>query len=111
MTDSANLQLFLWFVAAVATITVLGSILLGRGIVVRYLIAMVFAAIGALVATLFISSAVAGYVTSRMTFESPDGVEFVHATVWLGVNVGSLLLGWLIGWFLSWPVVRRRKVI
>lgn len=111
MANTPNLELLLWFVAGVATVTVLAATMLGRGVIVRYVTAMVFAAVGALVATLFISTPVASYITSRMTFESPDGVEFVHALAWIGVNAASLVVGWLAGWFLSWPLARGRKPV
>ncbi|MEM7778583.1 MAG: hypothetical protein AAF732_23645 [Pseudomonadota bacterium] len=111
MSEAPNTVLALWLVVGVATATVLYAIWAGRGVAVRYILAMVFACVGALVATLFISSAVASYVTSNMTFDSPDGVELIHALVWLGVNGGALVLGWIIGWFLSGPIVRRRKSI
>jgi vancomycin permeability regulator SanA len=67
----------------------------------RYLIAMVFATVGAAGATVFISARVASWVVARHTFDSPDEVATLHALVFMAVNVLGLAIGWSIGWWLG----------
>ncbi len=67
----------------------------------RYVVAMVFAFIGATLATLFLGSSVANWVVARMTFESPDDADNLHMLVFIATNVGGLLLGWLVGWVIG----------
>jgi hypothetical protein len=67
----------------------------------RYLIAMIFAIVGAAAATVFISSRVATWIVSRQTFDSPDEVANLHALVFMAVNILGLVTGWTIGWWLG----------
>ncbi|MEL6297105.1 MAG: hypothetical protein AAFQ45_00910 [Pseudomonadota bacterium] len=99
----------LWGVAAGVSALVLYTIWAGEGAVVRYLLAMLLAGVSALLATLFISSPVATWVTNRMTFESPDGAADVHTYTFLGVNIAALVIGWSAGWLLSRNVAAMRN--
>ncbi len=67
----------------------------------RYLIAMIFAIIGAGATTLLISSPIASWVVDKFTFESPDTVADLHSAVFMGVNIIGLAIGWTIGWWLG----------
>jgi membrane associated rhomboid family serine protease len=67
----------------------------------RYVIAMVFAFIGAAFATLFLGSSVADWVVGRLSFESPDEADNLHMLVFIGTNVAGLLVGWLMGWIIG----------
>ena len=64
----------------------------------RYVVAMVFAVIGAALATIFLSSQVADWVVARQTFESSDAVENLHMLVFMASNAAGLVIGWLVGW-------------
>jgi hypothetical protein len=67
----------------------------------RYVVAMVFAVIGAALAAVFLSSQVADWVTARQTFESPDEADTLHMAMYMASNVGGLIVGWLVGWTLG----------
>ena len=64
----------------------------------RYVVAMVFAVIGAGLAAVFLSSQVADWVVSHQAFDSPDDADSLHMAVYMASNVGGLIVGWLIGW-------------
>jgi vancomycin permeability regulator SanA len=64
----------------------------------RYLAAMVAAALMALLATLFVSSPVASFVVRQFAFDNPDSVADLHAAVFMGLNLAALALGWVVGW-------------
>ncbi len=67
----------------------------------RYVVAMVFAVIGAALAAVFLSSQVSDWVVARQTFESPDEADSLHMAVYMASNVGGLILGWLVGWIIG----------
>ncbi len=67
----------------------------------RYVISMVVAIAFALIATIFISSRLATWVVSGMTFESPDDVANLHALIFMTGNFAALILGWMVGWVLA----------
>ena len=67
----------------------------------RYVVAMVFAFIGAALAIIFLSSSVADWVVARQTFESSDDAENLHMLVFIGSNVVALLIGWMVGWVIG----------
>jgi hypothetical protein len=67
----------------------------------RYLVAMIFAVIGAALAILFVSSQVADWVVAHRAFESSDDAENLHMLVFIACNFGGLVLGWLVGWVIA----------
>ena len=67
----------------------------------RYVVAMVFAVVGAGLAAVFLSSQVADWVVLRMAFESPDDADSMHMAVYMAGNVTGLVLGWLVGWIIA----------
>ncbi len=67
----------------------------------RYVVAMVFAVIGAALAAVFLSSQAADWVVARQTFESPDDADSLHMLAYMGSNVAGLIVGWLVGWVIS----------
>ena len=69
----------------------------------RYVIAMIFAAVGFMLAACFVSSPAADWVVNRLSFESPDDADNLHMLVWIASNVGGMILGWLAGWVVGSP--------
>ena len=67
----------------------------------RYVVAMVFAFIGAALAIIFLSSSVADWVVGHMSFESPDGADNLHMLAFIGSNIVALLVGWMVGWVIG----------
>lgn len=67
----------------------------------RYLIAMIFAIVGAGATTVFVSSPIASLAVSKLAFESPDEVADLHSLIFMGVNLLGLAVGWTIGWWLG----------
>lgn len=103
-------DLIVWGGAGALVVVVLGAILITRGPMLRYILAMAFASSSALSATLFLANPIANYVTSRLRFESPDGAADTHILTFLGVNISALLIGWLFGWLVSGPLIERTRV-
>jgi hypothetical protein len=64
----------------------------------RYVVAMVFAVIGAALAAVFASPQLADWVVLHQSFESPDGADSMHMLIYMAGNVAGLLVGWLVGW-------------
>lgn len=64
----------------------------------RYLIAIIFAIVGAAIAMKFASGPVADWAALQMKFESSDDAENVNQMAYLGVNFVGLIVGWTIGW-------------
>ena len=67
----------------------------------RYLVAMIFAFIGAAIATVFLGSSVADWVVGRMTFDSPDDADNLHMLAYIATNIGGLIVGWMVGWVIG----------
>jgi len=67
----------------------------------RYLVAMVFAVIGAGLAMIFVSSQVADWVVARQTFENSDDAETMNMLAFMASNVIGLIIGWLVGWTIA----------
>ena len=67
----------------------------------RYVVAMVFAFIGAALAIVFLSSSVADWVVGHMAFESPDDADNLHMLAFIGTNIVALLVGWMVGWIIG----------
>ncbi len=68
----------------------------------RYVMAMAFASVTALLATIFVSGPVASAVVRQFTFDNPDSVANLHASVFMGLNILALAIGWFAGWALGW---------
>lgn len=67
----------------------------------RYVIAMVFAFIGAVLAAMFFSSPAADWVTAHQSFESSDDAENLHMLVFIVANIAGLVIGWTVGWIIA----------
>ncbi|MGI9520897.1 MAG: hypothetical protein ACR2PG_04530 [Hyphomicrobiaceae bacterium] len=73
----------------------------------RYVLAMIGAVLVAAAAARFIGGIAATWVSTKFTYDSPDGQSDVEQMTFLGVLVAGLVVGWLIGWALGAPFVRR----
>lgn len=67
----------------------------------RYLVSIVFAAIGGALAMVFVSSQVADWVVAHQTFESSDDAETMNMLVFMASNIVGLIVGWLVGWAIT----------
>ena len=67
----------------------------------RYVVAIVFALIGAALAAFLLGSSVADWVVARQTFDSSDDAENLHMLTYVGTLVGGLIVGWLVGWVIG----------
>jgi hypothetical protein len=67
----------------------------------RYVVAMVFAVVGAALTAVFLSPQVADWVVDQWTYESPDSADSLHMAVYMVANVAGLLVGWLVGWVIG----------
>ncbi len=67
----------------------------------RYVVAMIFAIVCAVLATITVSSPIATWVTAHFRYDNPDSVADVHSLVFMAANITALLIGWLIGWLIA----------
>lgn len=72
----------------------------------RYLVSMIFALAGLVVAVLFASSAVANWVVAQQSFESPDAAGSMHMLAFIATNFAGLVVGWIVGWLVASPFER-----
>jgi hypothetical protein len=70
----------------------------------RYVVAMIFAIVGAAVFTLYVGSPVANWAVDQMAFDNPDQVGDMHSLIFMGTNFLGLLIGWASGWVISGPL-------
>jgi ribose/xylose/arabinose/galactoside ABC-type transport system permease subunit len=76
----------------------------------RYLVAMVFAFAGAILATMFLGTPVANFVVDHLSFESPDDADNLHMLTFVGTLAAGLIVGWLLGWIVGRVVSPRKPV-
>ena len=67
----------------------------------RYLVAMILAAVAALAVTLTISGPFSSFVVGLFAFESPDEVSNLEDAVFMGTSFTALLIGFVLGWALG----------
>lgn len=67
----------------------------------RYVVAMVFALVGAGLAAVFLGSGVADWIVAHQTFDSSDDAENLHMLAFVGSIAGGLVVGWLVGWVVA----------
>ena len=77
----------------------------------RYLIAMLFAIAGAVLAIMFLSGPLSNWVALQFTFESSDDAESVNQMAFIAVNLLGVIVGWTIGWALGGRFERPEKPI
>jgi putative Ca2+/H+ antiporter (TMEM165/GDT1 family) len=70
----------------------------------RYLIAIIFAIVGAAVAMQFLSGPVANWAALQFKYESSDDAETMNQMVFMIVNLAGLVVGWTIGWAIGGPL-------
>jgi hypothetical protein len=75
----------------------------------RYLIAMLIAIPAALGATIYVSGHIADWYTNLYTYDDPDAVAAVHATVFMISNVTALAIGWAVGWWLGGALIPKAR--
>lgn len=73
----------------------------------RYVIAIIFALIGAAVAFAFFAGPASDWVIARQQFDSSDDVENLNQVTFILVNLVGVIIGWTIGWAIGGPVQKR----
>jgi hypothetical protein len=72
----------------------------------RYLIAIIFAIVGAALAMKFLSGPVADWAALQLKFDSSDDAENINQLAFMVVNLAGLIVGWVIGWAVGGPLWR-----
>jgi len=70
----------------------------------RYLVAIIFAIIGAALAMKFASGPVADWAALQLKYESSDDAENMNQMAFMAVNLAGLIVGWTIGWAVGTPL-------
>jgi hypothetical protein len=70
----------------------------------RYLVAILFAIVGAALAMHFLSGPVADWAALQLKYESSDDAENVNQLAFMAVNLAGLVVGWTIGWVIAGPL-------
>ena len=70
----------------------------------RYLVAIIFAIVGAALAMHFLSGPVANWAALQFKFESSDQAENVNQLEFMLVNLAGRIVGWTIGWAVGRPL-------
>ncbi len=70
----------------------------------RYLVAIVFAIVGAALAMHFLSGPAADWVALQMKYESSDEAENINQLAFMAVNLAGLIVGWTVGWIIGGPL-------
>jgi putative Ca2+/H+ antiporter (TMEM165/GDT1 family) len=70
----------------------------------RYVVAIVFAIAGAAIAMHFLAGPVADWAALQLKYESSDDAENVNQLAFMLVNIGGLVVGWLVGWAIGTPL-------
>ena len=70
----------------------------------RYLVAIVFAIVGAALAMKFLSGPVADWAALQFKYESSDEAENINQLAFMAVNLAGLIVGWTIGWVIAGPL-------
>lgn len=75
----------------------------------RYLVAIIFAIIGAALAMHFLSAPVADWAALQFKYDSSDAAENVNQLAFMVVNLAGLIVGWTIGWAIGTPLRDRAR--
>ena len=75
----------------------------------RYVVAMIFALVGAFLTMWFLSGAVASWAVAHMSFESPDQNDNWFDAVFMAMNILGLIVGWGIGWAVAGSLGRDSR--
>ncbi|HKZ97468.1 MAG TPA: hypothetical protein VJ045_10865 [Hyphomicrobiaceae bacterium] len=72
----------------------------------RYLVAIIFAIVGAALAMVFLSGPISNWAALQVTFDSSDDAENLNQMVFMAINILGLIVGWTIGWAVAGPLTR-----
>ncbi len=75
----------------------------------RYLVAIIFAIVGAALAMQFLSGPVADWAALQFKFDSSDDAENMNQLTFMAVNLAGLIVGWTIGWAIGGPLSRGQR--
>ena len=75
----------------------------------RYLIAIIFAIVGAVGAMQFLSGPIADWAALQVKFDSSDAADNLNQLAYMGVNVLGLIVGWTIGWAIGGPLSKGQR--
>jgi uncharacterized membrane protein len=75
----------------------------------RYLVAIIFAIVGAALAMQFLGDLVANWAALQFKFESSDDAENVNQLTFMAVSFAGLIIGWTIGWAIAGPLSRGQR--
>lgn len=70
----------------------------------RYLVAIIFAIVGAALAMHFLSGPVANWAALQFKYDSSDEAENINQLAFMAVNLAGLIVGWTIGWAVGGPL-------
>lgn len=70
----------------------------------RYLVAILFGLIGAVMAFKLLADPIATWASLQFKFESSDDADNLNQMAALAVMLGGLIVGWTIGWALGGPL-------
>ena len=75
----------------------------------RYLIAILFAIVGAALAMNFLSGPFSNWAALQFSYESSDSAENVNQLAFMAVNLAGLVAGWIVGWVVGAPFAQPRS--
>ena len=76
----------------------------------RYVLAMLFGTVSAIVTAIFVSGLVASLVSRSFSYGSPDEQSTVEQIVFIATMAIGMGLGWAIGWALGAPFAKRQRL-
>lgn len=75
----------------------------------RYVIAMLFAVVGAGLMMAFAASDIASAIVATRRFDNPDDVADMHTALFMALNLAGLVAGWCLGWIFGGVIVPAGK--
>lgn len=75
----------------------------------RYLVAIIFAIVGAALAMKFLSGPLADWAALQLKYESSDDAENINQLAFMVVNLAGLIVGWVLGWIIGGQLWRESQ--